>query len=298
MVKPKISILITSKDNSKKLNNLLASIKAQTLKCIETILIDDGSTPPYQNIEVSKIIRNETSIGCIKSRNKLGKIGLGDYFFFVDDDVVLPDESFLERSIKLLEDHPDCGVLAFGQSIPGIGENCLQPNTSTNLCYCATYFGWTHCFRADVWRSSGGLCELFDYGYEETEHSLRLLDNGIKILYDPKLKVIHDSYSKSKKLDLRRNQNLRNNLLADLLRHHLSTLPRVIWHGFKRIYLENRRSGVGVWKSLGWCFWAGADSFSKIMKILRLRKPVNRNTIKKAYLLTEPPFFHPPQFPV
>jgi len=246
---------------------------------------------------VDQLVRHETGLGYVRSRNELARLARGKYLLFVDDDVVLPDREFVEKCLKLLSLHPDCGVLAFGETIPGMGENCLQPSTASHLCYTPIYFGWTHLFRADVWHGSGGLCELFDYGHEETEHSLRLLDSGVRILYDPGLKVIHRVVSASKSLDLRRNQTLRNGLLAALLRYHVTTLPRVILVTLTRIYQGNRTAGMSRLRSVSWCCWAVFETVSKMPEVLRKRRVVRRETFQLISRLEHPPFHVPPAYP-
>ena len=56
--------------------------------------------------------------------------------------------------------------------------------------------------------------EMFEYGYEEAEFSLGLLDAGYKVMGDPMLSVIHDGADNSKDLAKRHFLNLRNTLLT------------------------------------------------------------------------------------
>ena len=262
------------------------------------VLVDDGSMPPHKGFAVDKLVRHENSLGYVKSRNELARLAHGRYLLFVDDDVVFPTQDFVAKSLKVIESHPDCGVMAFGQMIPGLGDNCLQPSPATHCCYVSTYFGWTHLFRAEAWHKSGGVCELFDYGYEETEHSIRLLDSGVRILYDPDLKVIHNCASASKVPDLRRNQIQRNAFLAGFMLSRWITLHRTILSSLSCIYRGNRSAGMSRMRSISWCVWAVAGVVSKLTALWRLHKPVSHETFRLASRLNQAPFHAPPNYPV
>jgi GT2 family glycosyltransferase len=295
---PDVSVLVTSKNNPDKLEKLLESVRSQTCSSMEIILVDDGSSPPHQGFCVDRLIRHESSVGYIRSRNELARLARGRYLLFVDDDVVLPGSEFIANSIKIFESNSDCGVMAFGQVIPELGDRCLQPSFSTQRCYVSTYFGWTHLFRAEVWRNSGGVCELFDYGYEETEHSIRLLDSGIRIMYDPSLKVIHNCVSASKSPHLRRNQIHRNAFFAGIMLSRWVTLHRTILSSMLCIYRENRAAGMSRLQSLSWCFWAVGGVFSRLKGLVRLHKPVSHETFRLSSRLNKAPFHAPPNYPI
>ena len=67
--------------------------------------------------------------------------------------------------------------------------------------------------------------EMFEYGYEEAEFSLGLLDAGYKVMGDPMLSVIHDGADNSKNLHKRHFVNIRNTLFTYLLRYPSRCLP-------------------------------------------------------------------------
>jgi len=292
-----VSILISSRNNPSKLANLLASIREQDCQPREVILIDDGSEPPYAQQEVNIQIRHSNCHGYVRSRNELAQQATGEYLLFLDDDVVFPDARFISRAVNQLVRHPDCSVLALGEVIPPDNENVLQPNSAKTLTYCSRYFGWAYLFRTATWRQSGGLCEIFDYGFEETEHSLRLLDQGFRILYDPSLKVIHHSASLRKNRVERTNQNLKNMLVTMLLRHHWSTMPRVTASVVGESIRQNELQGLNRKDTISWLVWILVSLIALLPRVLRSRKPVRRSTFRLASMLDHPPFFGPPNWP-
>ena len=100
---PKISIVIPALNEEKFLPLLLDSISKQTFKDYEVILADAGSTD--ETIAVAK----KFGITIVKGgmpgvgRNRGSEVAKGDFIFFFDSDVIIP-ETFLEKAISEMED--------------------------------------------------------------------------------------------------------------------------------------------------------------------------------------------------
>src|SRR5258706_5277953 len=91
MAKPLISIIIPAWNEERNIERLLESIKKQSYKKIETIVIDDGSTDKTTEIAkklgaiVFKRERHERSV----ERNFGATKAKGKYLFFLDGDMEL-----------------------------------------------------------------------------------------------------------------------------------------------------------------------------------------------------------------
>jgi glycosyltransferase involved in cell wall biosynthesis len=100
---PKISIVIPALNEEKFLPLLLESISKQTFKDYEVILADAGSTD--ETIAVAK----KFGITIVKGgmpgpgRNRGAEVAKGDFIFFFDSDVIIP-ETFLEKAMSEMED--------------------------------------------------------------------------------------------------------------------------------------------------------------------------------------------------
>lgn len=94
-----LSIIIPTKNEEGDLPVLLSSIKLQTLQPTEIIVADANSTDRTREIAISfgaKVVDGGLpSVG----RNLGAKIAEGDIILFLDADVELRDETFLEKSI-------------------------------------------------------------------------------------------------------------------------------------------------------------------------------------------------------
>ena len=103
MNKPKVSIIIPIYNVEKYLNRCLESVVNQTLKDIEIICINDGSTDKSLNIlenftqkDPRIIVINKENGGISSARNKGLEIVQGEYIGFVDSDDWI-DSNFFER---------------------------------------------------------------------------------------------------------------------------------------------------------------------------------------------------------
>ncbi len=105
---PKISVIIPAYNHADTLPACLDSIFSQTLKDLEVIVVNDGSTDetdaavkPYLDRIIYKTVLNG---GAPKARNAGFALSTGDYVMFCDADLVFKPEA-LELLLKALNDH-------------------------------------------------------------------------------------------------------------------------------------------------------------------------------------------------
>lgn len=114
MKAPKVSIIIPVYNVEEYIEQTISSLLNQTLKEIEIILIDDGSTDSsreiikrysekYDNINVILQDNSGPSI----ARNKGIKEATGDYIVFVDSDDLLPEDSLEIRYNTAVKENAD-----------------------------------------------------------------------------------------------------------------------------------------------------------------------------------------------
>lgn len=109
---PKFSIIITSYNGEKYVNNCLSSLKFQSFKDFETIFIDDGSddktetiVKKYKFISYYKIPHSGVSF----ARNYGIAKSQGDYFLFLDiDDYIAPNlleilNNFIKKNVDIVK---------------------------------------------------------------------------------------------------------------------------------------------------------------------------------------------------
>jgi len=109
-----ITVVIPTRDRPWQLREALQSVLDQTLDGIEVIVVNDGSQaqygPAYRGIEDQApacvrfihLVRTPRGHGSSYARNIGGGQAIGTYLTFLDDDDVLTDMSYLERTMVAL----------------------------------------------------------------------------------------------------------------------------------------------------------------------------------------------------
>lgn len=125
--KYKVSVIIATYNTALYIGECLDSIFNQTLKDIEVVLIDDGSTD--NTAEIIKYYRNrydnlvthyQKNQGAGKARNYGITLAQGEYMFFVDPDDKLPCDDCLEVLYNTAKDN---NVMICGGNILTINGN-------------------------------------------------------------------------------------------------------------------------------------------------------------------------------
>lgn len=113
-----VSIIIPCYNQEKYITDAIMSAENQTYKDIEIVFIDDCSTDgslevanelkkKYTNIVV---LKNETNLGVVDSRNKAIDVAKGFYILPLDgDDTIEP--TYIEKAVKVFDENPDVGFV-------------------------------------------------------------------------------------------------------------------------------------------------------------------------------------------
>lgn len=116
----KFSIIVPTYNIKKKFfEECINSIKNQTYKNFEVIIVDDGSEEEF-NIEYNKIIKDDERFYIIKQKNSGVSVArnngikrcTGDYLIFIDADDYIEND-LLEKMMKLIIKYNDCDVIIF-----------------------------------------------------------------------------------------------------------------------------------------------------------------------------------------
>ncbi len=123
----KISIIIAAFNSGNYLRECLDSIFDQTIRDIEVILIDDGSTDDTQEIVMDSYSDKPNLIYCFQNNSGAGmarnagiSVSKGKYIAFMDPDDKYPNKDSLERLYTVAEEH---GVMVCGGNIIGFKGN-------------------------------------------------------------------------------------------------------------------------------------------------------------------------------
>lgn len=219
-LKPFISIIIPTYDQTFKLFRCLESILLKNFKFkYEIIVIDDLETrknkPWFINKNI-KYIKNKNNLGFLKSCNYASKFANGKYIYFLNDDAYLADEKSLQSLIDVFEQNKRVGI---------VGSKILISHRTLQEAGCITFKNG-YCFQFGKFNNSKD--EVYNYltevdyvsgcslmipkklflknnfnilykpaYYEDVDLAFQLKQKGYKIYYQPLSKVFHKEGSSS-----------------------------------------------------------------------------------------------------
>lgn len=119
---PKFSIIVPVYNVEPYLSYCLTSIVEQTLRDIEIICVNDGSTDhsmeilqAYAKEDDRIIIINKPNGGLSSARNAALKVAGGEYLLFIDSDDIISTHTCDRLYREVLQKHPD--VIVFGANV-------------------------------------------------------------------------------------------------------------------------------------------------------------------------------------
>jgi len=180
---PKVSVIIPCYNQVEFLEEAIASVKNQTFKDYEIIIINDGSTE-FNAIELintfegnNVIILHEVNKGVSAARNKGISIAKGDYILPLDaDDAIHP--YFLQEAVFLLDEFKELEIVTSGVKYFGtLNHEEYLPDYSRKQHLLQNLFFNTSLYRKKSFFHVGGYDEDFKIGWEDWDFYLRLITN-------------------------------------------------------------------------------------------------------------------------
>jgi GT2 family glycosyltransferase len=208
----KISVVIITLNRAKCLQETLISLKEQSYKNYETILVNGPSIDNTEEIVKDFHVRyfhTEKANICV-SRNIGIKNSKGDLICFIDDDAI-PEKKWLENISRYYSNHRDDKIgamggvvfneegteLQFRNGFIGIwGEvNTMgksdQPYNDPKGYYFNTVIGVNCAFPKDALLKIRGFDEEIEYQHDESDVCVRLIKAGYKVVGVPDSIVYH-----------------------------------------------------------------------------------------------------------
>lgn len=162
---PRVSVVVTCYNLGEYLHESLSSISAQTLKDMEAVIVDDGSTDPCTVARLDalaeegwRILRTENR-GLPAARNLGIQNTRAPFICCLDaDDRLRP--SYLEKALALLEATPEMGfVSCFYELFDEASGACRYPRPRLPGMLARNEAPVSSLFRREAWAAAGGYCE-------------------------------------------------------------------------------------------------------------------------------------------
>ena len=227
----KVSVIIVSYNVRSYIAHSIESIISSKYENIEIIVIDNNSydgTCDYLKNEYNdkcdiKIIRNKNNIGFGKAINKAAKVSSGDYFFILNPDTII-EENTISILLEYLVKNSSIAMIGpkvlnsdgtlqlsckrsfptLGSALPRLlGLDMIFPQKKWAGKYNLTYLdpdkvhevdaisGACMFIKANTFNKVNGFDEDYFMFGEDIDLCKRLWESGFKIHYVPKTKIIH-----------------------------------------------------------------------------------------------------------
>jgi GT2 family glycosyltransferase len=274
-----VSIVIPTKNRHLSVERLLRSIAQQDYRPLEVIVVDDGSNPAV-TLDRSEVLvlRNETSLGASGARNRGAASARGEYLIFFDDDAEAQDSSLIGRAVALAAADPTYGAIGFCQLGSDGAPNYMQPARSDCPCRTGVFFSYGALLRTAAFRKVGGFEPAVRFMFEEQELSLRLIDAGYSLIYDPTLRVFHH-HDQNERSNLRSFRgSLRGQVVTAMLRYPaLSIAPAFATAWWRHLrwtqHFMGRADYPGLW-------WSAREAAASLGYVRHHRKPVRMASLR------------------
>lgn len=285
-----VSIIIPTYNRIGSLINGIESILKQKNKRYEIIVIDDGSTDGTSDVlkgkyNQIKVVNIEKRRGPSHARNIGILESIGDCLWFLDSDIVLPDDDILNRMISAFSAIPDVGSLggeivvnesilnrAYGRKITwNARSKMVIVHQSDGLVEC-DYLATCNCFtKRETVMKINGFDEQFLFGAEDMDFGLRIKKIGLKNYVRYNLSIYHFSdirgryenettyYHKTRIQFAKKYYNTGHLFvmfffdLLEFLKFYILLLPKLVWMISKKKIVK-KQNLIGGWDMVKFYF--------------------------------------------
>lgn len=272
---PAVSVIIPSYNLGQYIGETLQSVKDQTFKDWECIVVENGSTDNSKEV-IKEFVSVDarftlmpllTNIGVAAARNRALQRCFGKYILFLDADDLI-DPHYMEAAVAALEEDPDLDVVyaradRFGvESTWDLPDFDMNTMLARNCLYVSCFFRkQTH----DLYYG-GGFDTAFVHGYEDWDFWLSFFE---ALPGEPKVLQLPEVYFHYRTRPDSRNKGVSDEVLTEI-RHmlwekHKSLYARYFCDPTQTVeYLRVKRALDKASKSLGWQLRTGVKELLHI----------------------------------
>lgn len=187
----KVSIVIPCYNTGLYLAGTVQSALGQTLREIEIVIVDDGSSDSAtlrllveSNWPRTRIL-HQTNAGPAAARNRAIEAASGDYILPLDADDLL-EPTYAAKAAAVLDAQPDVGIVYCRATRFGAEDAPWElPEFSQDELALGNVIFASAMFRKVDWESVGGFDERLRHGMEDYDFWIRLVHAGSKVVRLP-----------------------------------------------------------------------------------------------------------------
>ena len=181
---PLVSVVIPYYNRANTIDDTISSLRKQTFKDFEVIIIDDGSpekksVSKLKNLNLKGLdarIVSQANQGVATARNNGIALSSGEYVICLDsDDLLAP--TYIEKAVYVLETQPDISIVSTHMLIFGsVNDSYKNAEYSPLELYSDNMVITAAMFRRSAWAATKGYKS--NIGYEDWEFWLNLSERG------------------------------------------------------------------------------------------------------------------------
>lgn len=188
----KVSVIMPCYNDGQYIKEAIESVKKQTYKNIELIVIDDGSDDEVtinilKNLDKDIVLLKTNHLRPAGARNYGIEHASGKYIMPVDSDDVI-DATYIEKAVNVIEADPKIGVVYCEADLFGekTGKWDLPKYTFEKMLLDNIVFV-TALFYKEDWQRVGGFNTSMDAGMEDYDFWISILELGKEIYQIPEI---------------------------------------------------------------------------------------------------------------
>ncbi len=268
---------IVTRNRAKALRKAINSALKQKASSVEIVVIDDASTDETITLtrEFPRVtwIRRELTGGYISARNELMTRDNSDYFVSLDDDAWFVSDDEIAAAVEFLQQNSSTAAVAFDILSPDRPQSRERSAPQPT----ANFIGCGHVLRMSAVREVGGYEPTpGNYGGEEKDLSLRLMDAGYQIVRLPGVHVWHDKTSVARAVADQYRSGVCNDLVLTFRRTPAALLPvALIVKCYQHFSFALRK---GLFRP---CLEGLRLFFDHLSETRRTRRPVKLSTLRR-----------------
>lgn len=274
----KVSIIMPCYNDGAYIEEAIASVKAQTYKDIELIVVDDGSNDEH-TLKILNEKLTDSDIKLIRT-NRLRPAGarnagiaeaVGKFILPLDSDDTI-ESDYVEKAVNILNANNHVGVVYCYADLFGERSGRWDlPNYSLEKMLLDNIVFVTAMFYKEDWEKVGGFNTKMEHGMEDYDFWLSLLEIGREIYQIPEVLFHYRIKTSSRTTEFLTNINVVKKTYADIFSQHPALFEK-----YKHIYPLILRDALIEQLFLN---RALQDSITILEKIKRI--PILKSIIKK-----------------
>ncbi|MDI6785907.1 MAG: glycosyltransferase [bacterium] len=274
----KLSIVIATYNRLNYLEKCINSIIKKKIDVnYEVIVVDSGSNDgtlefleSYSEIRVIK----DNLRGPVKAYNKGFKVAKGEYIFWVNDDIIILNDS-INKMLKFLEENPDIGIGTFNYNIQGEEKKYCFGLRIPNFAI----------IKASLLKELNYLDESFYYYYVDIDIGLKVWEYGLAVVECKEAKLLHlfaeDERKEYGMSTAGKEEEYFKKKWEDKIRDIIESIPKKI---IKELFSEEEKIELLVFKAIKFSRKEMIEEAEEVLRRVLLRNDLE-GEIRLNYLL-------------